>query len=201
MMKSLAAAVGMLVVLQGSGMAYAAGESIRPFPDQTVPLEIARKRVVSKRPFVVGDLKPLSDRDAESLLRHASNDTAMLEKCVETSEGALQWSQVGRSLEIASSSAAVTNVTTAYCDDNIVLLGGSRQEMEEGVSATWIFYWSRMPGQEFGPMSLLTRKASAYTLNELKAIDPVSRQLLFSGTAADGRELLLAARFAIVPRR
>lgn len=203
MMKRWAAAIGILSVVGGAGLAQAAGEAARPFPDATVPLEIAHKRVIGRRPLIVGDLKPASDVDADSLLRRVSNDRKTLSKCVEIGEGLLQWSENESSLELAPplGGAAMTNVTTAYCDGGIVLLGGSRQEMEDGEPRTWLFYMNRTPGQEFGPVSILTRKSYAYTLTELKAIDPVSRQLLFSGTSADGQELLLAARFAILPRR
>lgn len=203
MTKIVAAVVGILSLVGSAAIAHAAGELAPPFPDRTVPSEIARKRVVGRRPLVVGDLKPASDLVADSLMRRASNDRTMFAKCVETGEGLVQWSEGGSSLELAPSlgRAAMTNVATAYCDDGIVLLGGSRQEEADGEPRTWLFYWIRTQGQEFGPVSILTQKSAAYTLTELKAIDPVSRQLLFSGTSADGRDVLLAARFAILPRR
>lgn len=193
MTKRTVALLGLLGFI-GSGTLAQAAEG-------ALPPDIAHKRVIGRRPLVVGDLKPASDRDADSLMRYASNDRATLAKCVETGEGVVQWSARGTSLELATSHAAKTTVATAYCDDNIVLLGGSRQEDEDGEPRTWLFYWIRTPGQEFGPVSILASKSHTYKLNELKAIDPVSRQLLFSGTSADGQDVLLAARFAILPRR
>ena len=202
MTKRMAATV-VILGLVGTGVAHAVDVAVQPFPDRVVPAEIARKRVIGQRPFVVGELKPASDLEVDSLMARASGDRRMFAKCVETWEGVVQWAEGRTTLGLAPpwDLAAETTVATAYCDDGVVLLGGSRREMEGGEPRTWLFYWIRTPGQEFGPVSIMTRKSYAYTLTELKAIDPVSRQLLFSGRSADGRDLLLAARFAILPRR
>lgn len=208
--RSAIVATFVLTLIGSSAFAYAAGEVARPFPDRAVPAELAKKRIVGRKPLIVGDLKPASASEADVLMNRASDDLRMLDKCVEIGGDLIQRS--GHTLELAApwGFAASTQILTAYCNDGIVFLGGSRQEVEDGTSQTWLFYWNRKPGQEFGPVSMMPRKVygpgnwrgrTPYTLTELRAIDPISRQLLFAGTTADGREELLAAKFAILPLR
>jgi len=174
-------------------------------PQDSVWFKLSRNSVLKGVPLKIGDLAAVTELEADRITRSASSDPGSYERCVLGAPDWVRLSRDGTSVEIDPPFGKPSMVVqTSYCENGVVMIGGSLR-LAPGESdsprRSWLFVIT--PGRDpvtlgFGPRNV--RGAGQHDLNEVRAIDPVSKQILFVATSEDGKEALVAAPFAIVPR-
>jgi len=170
------------------------------------PFQLTENSVFGKgAPFRVGDLRLEEKNPADAV--PALDDREELQRCIQGAPESLRWSEDGTTIELAVFAAAGDTVLTAYCDDQIVLIGGYSQKTPDGDPTSrrfWLF--TVYPGQLDSRTKVSVHRPLAvgqmprqtyYRLNELRLIDTESERVVFSGTSKDGEWALLSAPYAI----
>ncbi len=209
----IAARTAALIAVVSLSGVYAPARAVDPKvstpPQNLVPFELSRDSVLRGVPLKIGDLSLVSEPEAGTLARSAAADPTVWERCLQAGPDWLRWSDDGKSLDLKSpwGSPSRDQVLTAYCNDGIILIGGYQRRAADDDSHRWTWIFTKIESWSSpAKVSFLDRpfavgswpRQTRYALNEVRAIDPVSRRILFAGTSEDGKEALLAAPFAIV---
>ncbi len=203
-----------------AGALRAAETQANAIAGASLPLQLSPNSILKGLPLQIGDLSVVSESEAGTIGNGAAVDRNYLARCIQAGPDWLRWSDDGVSVELKSpwSPMAMTQgmtppkdqVVAVYCDDETILVGGyvRRATEENAPRQAWIFSVHRKAdGTVSGPArtffarsytaNMMTGQAQ-YTLNELRAIDPASRRMLFAGTAQDGSAVLLAAPYTVI---
>lgn len=174
----------------------------------SLPFTISRDSVLEGVPMKIGDLVVVTEAEANAIAKHAADGRHRWGRCVEAGPTWVRWSDDGTRLELISpwDLSRGSRVATAYCAEGIVMIGGATPspESDEGETEAILFVGGGAAGERrtlaFGKHERADN-GTIYRLTETRAIDPVSRRILFAATSEDGEEALLAAPFAILARR
>jgi len=195
-----------------SGIPVTAADTVSVVvPKDHVPFELSRNSVIRGTPLKIGDLTPVTQMEADEMVRNSRSSHEQWDQCVQTGPQWVRWSADGSELELTYpwNSFPQTHVLTAYCDEGIVFLGGfcvlppDQVPPDDGGDRRIVFF-KASPDGPFGPTTVSNDqtfdvgKSERYRLNEIRAIDPISRRLLIAGTSVKGESVLLAAPFAFV---
>ena len=198
-----------LSVVVGRGACHPSAAAASPngvlVPTDRAPFVLSANSVQTADPLVIGDLTLVPEQEADALARSAAADPTQSEGCLQAGADWIRRSDDGTSLELKNSWGVppLDQVLTAYCHDEIVLVGGflRRARNDESGRRGWIF--EVVAGDDsaakiFFDVPFAVGSRGRYTLNEVRAIDISSRRILFAGTSERGEQAFLTAPFAVV---
>ena len=164
---------------------------------------MSRNTVLDGDPLVIGELSPISEEEAESLAASTATALPQWQRCFQTGSEWLQWSEDGSKLDLKQpwGSPTEAQLWTARCNEGWIVAGGYAyvREAREDADKRVLFFVhdpaDRTP-VAIGILKAIAVGSDRVTLNEVRAIDPVSGRMLFAVTSTKGgRQYLATAPF------
>ena len=168
--------------------------------EENPALELSRDSVLKGDRFLIGDVSPVSPVEAGALAVSASADASQWQRCLQTGPAWLRESEDGSGLDLIPpwGSPAKDRIITAQCNEGQIHIGGYTYVRGSDELVAMLFISE--PRRD-GPVKIVFSKQVVangifLTLNEIRAIDPASRRILFSATYEDGTQALMVAPYA-----
>ena len=153
--------------------------------------------------LIIGDVHQIPATAAEALAAVAFTDEETWRRCIQSGPTWLRESEDGTKFELQWPWGARDKhrLLTAQCEDGTITIGGYALTGPEDNPEKRAMLFLYDPSQD-GPVTITIEKQltvgfEKLTLTEVRAVDPVSRRIVFSATAESGTELYVTAPYRL----